>query len=408
MFRHMAKNLDRYRKSEMSRLGNTQATDELSEKYEDMCTSQRRINELTPLIKQKEKEAIERAKQDGVHFRETAECRDLFFMDGEAETLRQNVELLESQMDDLTREIPNLVYTGCPHFRGYKNSDNVGPWPYPYTKILEDNGLETRMARQIVGHRGYFIRGDLFMLCQALTQYAMSFLAKRGYELMSTPFFMRDEFMSSCAELENYRDTLYKISDEDSYMIATSEQPMTALYHNKIVTSRQLLGGYSTCFRREAKSKADLGGLFRVHQFDKVEQFCICHPDDSDEVLMDFVKTASDFYQSLGLSFRTIEIPPADLNYAAYRKIDLECYFPHSGEYRELCSFSNTTDYITRRLRVRFGEKGQYVPKEFLIAHQVNGTLCAVQRTLCALVETHQKEGSWSVPEVLKRYMITT
>ena len=277
---------------------------------------------------------------------------------------------------------------------------------------------DTEKGSAIAGNRGYFLYGDGVLLNQALISYGMAFLCPRGYTPIQTPFFMSKQAMAGVAQLSQFDDELYKVSGEgdDKYLIATSEQPICA-YHlnswNDPKTLPKKYMGYSTCFRKEAGSHGrDTLGIFRVHQFEKIEQFCVTGPDDDEswKMLEDMISTSEDFYRSLGIPYRVVAIVSGALNDAAAKKYDMEAYFPGSGAFRELVSCSNCTDFQARRVEARYGmsagnkkQGGAVNTKQYV--HMLNSTLTATERTLCCLVENYQTEGGMNVPEVLQPFM---
>ncbi|KEF61643.1 seryl-tRNA synthetase [Exophiala aquamarina CBS 119918] len=266
---------------------------------------------------------------------------------------------------------------------------------------------------KLVGHRGYFLRKWGVLLNQALINYGLHFLYAKGYDPIQPPFFMKAEYMAKTAQLEQFDEELYKVIEdkdsEDKYLIATSEQPLSAMFADEWLTEKDVpkkFAGYSTCFRKEAGAHGrDAWGLYRIHQFEKIEQFIFTKPEDSWQALEDMKTTAEEFYQSLGLPYRVVVIVSGALNNAAAKKYDLEAWFPYQGEYKELVSCSNCTDYQTRELEIRYGQKKGAIDSRKTYAHALNGTLCATERTLCCILENYQKEDGFEVPEVLKRYM---
>jgi len=225
---------------------------------------------------------------------------------------------------------------------------------------------------------------------------------------------MKKEVMSQAAELKDYDDVLYKVtegpehSDLDKYLIATSEQPITALYRNKVIDKHQLpirFGGISTCFRKEAGSSGrDIRGIFRCHQFEKVEQFCIVDEEKSKEEHERIREVSERFYQSLGFPYRVVNIVSGEINDAASKKYDLEAWFPGDdngkGKYRELVSASNCLDFQSRRMDTRAGHgNDQQFP------HMLNSTLVATQRCMCCLLENYQTDKGIKVPRVLVPFM---
>lgn len=283
-------------------------------------------------------------------------------------------------------------------------------------------GYEPQRGRQVAGARTYFLTNAGVLLNQAIINYAIAFLAARGYDVLQPPFFMKKDVMSKIAQLEDYDEQLYKVTGKtddpdgstDKYLIATSEQPICAYHKDEWIPERQLplrYAGISTCFRKEAGNAGkDIRGIFRVHQFEKIEQFCIT--EDNLEVSQAeqkrMLQAAKEFYESLGISYRVVCLVSNELNDAAIKKYDLEGWFPGQQAYRELVSCSNCTDYQARAVNVRCGQKG--VNKGDLSArksfcHMLNATLCATGRGICALLETHQTPDGVIIPEVLRPYM---
>ncbi|NXJ72934.1 SYSC protein, partial [Rostratula benghalensis] len=223
-------------------------------------------------------------------------------------------------------------------------------------------------------------QGPLVFLEQALIQYALQSLRARGYTPVYTPFFMRKEVMQEVAQLSQFDEELYKVigkgsekaednSFEEKYLIATSEQPIAALHRDEWLRPEDLplkYAGFSTCFRQEVGSHGrDTRGIFRVHQFEKIEQFVYASPHDNKswEMFEEMMATAEDFYQSLGIPYHIVNIVSGSLNHAASKKLDLEAWFPGSGAFRELVSCSNCTDYQARRLRIRYGQTKKMMDK---------------------------------------------
>jgi seryl-tRNA synthetase len=260
------------------------------------------------------------------------------------------------------------------------------------------------------------------LLNQALINYGIAFLTARGYNILQPPFMMNKEVMAGIAQLEDFDEQLYKVSGKtddpdgssDKYLIATSEQPICAYHKGDWIDPKDLplrYAGISTCFRKEAGSSGkDIRGIFRVHQFDKIEQFCLTADDFelSAAEQKRMLKAATDFHDSLGIGYRVVCIVSAELNDAAVKKYDLEGWFPGQKTYRELVSCSNCTDYQARGVGVRCGQKK--ADKSDLTArasycHMLNSTLCATGRGICCILESYQTPDGVIVPEVLRPYM---
>lgn len=278
--------------------------------------------------------------------------------------------------------------------------------------MIRLGSFDTERGSKIAGHRGFFLTDDGVDLNQALINYGLDFLRKRDYKKIQPPFFMRKEQMAKTAQLDQFDEELYKVTGdgEDKYLIATSEQPISAFHSDELFDQpeKQLpikYAGYSTCFRKEAGAAGrDTWGIFRVHQFEKIEQFCITQPEHSWDMFEHMVENAEAFYQSLKIPYRVVAIVSGALNLAAAQKYDLEAWFPFQGAYKELVSCSNCTDYQSRRLRIQCGQKQKGDTRTNWV-HMLNGTLCATERALCCIVENYQTPEGLVIPEVLRPYM---
>lgn len=346
-----------------------------------------------------------------------------FIADQVSET-QEELKRLENERQTKLVLIGNLVHESCVVSDDEDNNGIVkehGELRRPtedapllnHVDIMRRMGcMHTEQGAVVAGNRGYFLTGDLVRLNLALINYSIDFLSKRGYTPIYPPYFMQQNIMAEVAQLEQFDEELYKVTGEgeDKYLIATSEQPIAAYHRNQWFDEKQLpikYVGYSACFRKEVGSHGkDTLGIFRVHQFEKIEQFCVTSPKDgkSWEMLETMMENSEDFYQSLGLAYRVVNIVSGKLNNAAAKKLDLEAWFPASETYRELVSCSNCTDYQSRRLEVRYGT-GKNVQGEKEYVHMLNATLCATTRTMCCLVETYQTPEGIKVPEVLQPYM---
>lgn len=281
------------------------------------------------------------------------------------------------------------------------------------------NGLDMKRGTKIVGHRGFFLKNDVALLENALARYAIDFLLKKNEDLLEnericylqTPVFMKSDVMHATCQLSDFEENLYTInegkdSEPDHYLIATSEQPISGMFMNERLLSNELpkkFLGDSLCFRKEAGAHGkDNLGIFRIHQFQKIEMFYICNENDSERLHNEMVKNASDFLKSLNISYKNIIICSGAMNDAAVLKYDIEAYFPAKKEYRELNSISNCTDYQSRSLNIRLGVSKKEGKKEFV--HMLNGTLCAVHRALCCLLENYQTIDGVIIPKVLRPY----
>lgn len=328
-------------------------------------------------------------------------------------------EMLRQELD----KIGNIVDSSVPVSNDEANNRVEKVWgdipsadkfPLHHSEVMQKLGAyDMESASKISGQRTYFLTGPGVIMNMALQQYGLDFLRKKGYEVVSTPFFMDEKIMAKTAQLSDYDEQLYKVDcgkgHTSKYLIATSEQCLASRYISGTNSPAFLdtnlfpirMAGISSCFRKESGSGKDVRGLFRVHQFEKVEQFCIVAPEKSKEEHQRMLSVAEEFYQSLGLSYRVVNIVSGALNDAASIKYDLEAYFPTEG-YRELVSCSNCTDYQSRKLDIKYGyntntEKAPYV-------HMLNCTLVATERSMCCLMENYQTNEGVIIPPVLRPY----
>lgn len=327
--------------------------------------------------------------------------------------LEVRIKEVDEELRRILKEIGNVLHKDVfvskdeehnPVISKYE-SGNKRNGKLAYYDVMERLGcVDMKRGSKVSGHRGYFLFEELALLENALVRYSIDFLRSKGYMLVQTPVLLNKDVMSKTAQLSEFDEQLY--SADDQYLIATSEQPLTGLYMNERLIPEQLpkkLCGQSLCFRKEAGAAGkDNKGIFRVHQFEKIEQFVVCAPGESEEMHQSMLAISEQFYQSLGLDYRVVSIVSGEMNDSACLKYDLEAYFPHSKRYRELVSCSNCTDYQARDLEVRYGITKENDKK--LYCHMLNATLCAVQRTLCCLVENYQDEEGIKVPDVLVKY----
>ncbi len=274
--------------------------------------------------------------------------------------------------------------------------------------IKEIDGADTKKASEVVGSRFFYLKGDTVLLNLALLRFALEKLTSKDFIPMWTPFFTKHKIMKAAAELADFEDQLYKIQDEDLYMIATSEQTLAAYHYDEIIDPSTLpikYAGLSSCFRREAGSHGkDTLGIFRVHRFEKVEQFIFCSPENSWRYFEELIANSEEIYKELNLPYRIVNIASGELNDNASKKYDLEAWFPSSETYRELVSCSNCLDYQARKLKIRMGKVGSQQSKEIL--HTLNSTAIATERTICCILENYQNEDhSITIPETLQKYM---
>ena len=314
----------------------------------------------------------------------------------------------KKEIDSKVRLVGNIVDMGVKVSQD-EDADNevVATWGVPrdpkgllnhHDLLWRIGGYEPERGAKIAGHRGYFLKDMGVLLNQAFINYGIAFMRKKEYSVLQPPYMMKKSVMAVVAQLEQFDEELYKVSSgtaEDNYLIATSEQPICGFHMGEWLEEKTLplkYSGVSTCFRKEAGSHGkDTWGIFRVHQFEKVEQFVIVEGDleTSKKMQEEMSKVAEEFYQSLGFPYQVISIVSGALNNAAIKKLDLECWFPGYNAYRELVSCSNCTDYQSRSMEIRCGQK-KLGDREKKYVHMLNSTLCATGRAICCLLETYQ------------------
>jgi seryl-tRNA synthetase len=281
--------------------------------------------------------------------------------------------------------------------------------PRIHPELVETvGGVELKKAQEVVGSRFYYLKNDLTLLNIALIHFGIDFLVAKGFKPMWTPFLINYDAIKAAAELADFEEQLYEVKGEDPrlFLIATSEQTLAALHKGEVIDVDKLplkYCGISTCFRREAGAHGkDTAGIFRIHQFEKIEQFIYADPETSWKMHEELIGNSKEIFTKLGIPFRVVDIASGEMNDNAARKYDLEGWFPGSNTYRELVSCSNCTDYQARKLNIKFGKRGG----ETDVLHTLNATAIATERTICCILENYQNEdGTVRVPEVLQPYM---
>jgi len=418
--------VDAVRESEVKRGRDCKDLDDAIEADQAWRTKIFDMEQLKKSLNALSKEISEKKKTD-----KTCDCSELVQKTAEIKVQIPEAEKaaldLEAKRAHHLSRIGNFVHSSVPVSNDEANNLVLRTWgTIDRTKIIDGTpgkmhhheiltklmGFDSKRGTELAGHRGYFLRGVGVLLNMALVQYGISFLRKRGYIPMQPPYFMRKQVMAQTAELKDFEETLYRIPSKDErddlFLIATSEQPISAYHRGEFLEEKTLpyrYAGISTCFRKEAGSSGkDVWGLFRIHQFEKVEQFTITTPEDSWKEHENMIAISEEFYQSLGLPYRVVSIVSGALNDAASRKYDLEAWFPGYNDYREMVSCSNCTDYQARALEVRLGHP-KLGDREKRYVHMLNGTLVATERCLCCILENFQTERGVVVPPALLPYM---
>ena len=372
------------------------STDELRKKKNEMSVkiseAKKTGSEVTPIIQEMQLVSQELAKLEEVQ-RET-----------------------ELKYSKLALTIPNVLHESVPCGDDSANKEirKWGTIPQfdfevkDHIDISENlNLLELERAAKTAGARFYYLKDDLVKLNQSLIQFGLDFLSEKGYTLSQPPYMINRKAMEGAVILDDFEDVIYKIEDQDLYLIGTSEHAMVSMYSGEILDGNSLPSRYaaiSPCFRKEAGAHGkDQKGIFRVHQFEKIEQFVFSKPEDSWKEHEKMIGVTEEFFQKLEIPHRVVLLSSGDMGKISAKTYDLEVWMAGQNAYREAVSCSNCLDYQSRRLKIRFRDKTN---EETQYAHTLNSTLVATERTMVAIIENFQtKDGHVNIPNVLQKYM---
>lgn len=321
----------------------------------------------------------------------------------------------EEALDAIIMRIPNIPDADVPD--GADENDNIEirkvltPPTFTFTpkehwELAEQNGwIDFERGVKLAKSRFSVVGGMGARLERALINFMLDFNRERGFEEFSVPMLVNRRALEGTGQLPKFEDDLFKVEEEELYLIPTAEVPLTNLYQDEILSGTELpikMTGYTSCFRKEAGSGGrDVRGMIRQHQFHKVELVAITRADQSDAVFEDMVACASDLLSALGLPHRLVTLCTGDLGFGAARTVDLEVWLPGQNAYREISSVSNTRDFQARRAKIRYKEEGKNI-----LAHTLNGSSLAVGRTMIAIMENFQQEdGTIIIPAVLQKYL---
>ena len=322
----------------------------------------------------------------------------------------------ELEYSKLALTIPNVLHESVPCGDDSANKEirKWGTIPQfdfevkDHIDISENlNLLELERAAKTAGARFYYLKDDLVKLNQALIQFGLDFLSEKGYTMFQPPYMINRKSMEGAVILDDFEDVIYKIEDQDLYLIGTSEHAMVSMYADEILDGNSLPSRYaaiSPCFRKEAGAHGkDQKGIFRVHQFEKIEQFVFSKPEDSWKEHEKMIGVTEEFFQKLEIPHRVVLLSSGDMGKISAKTYDLEVWMAGQNAYREVVSCSNCLDYQSRRLKIRFRDKTN---EETQYAHTLNSTLVATERTMVAIIENFQtKDGHVNIPNVLQKYM---
>ena len=331
--------------------------------------------------------------------------------------LEAEQEDIENTYSKLALTIPNLIHESVPigvdegANKEIKKWGNIPVFDFKindHIDVSENLDLvDLERAAKVAGARFYYLKNDLVRLNQSLLSYGLDFLSKKEYALVQPPYMINRESMEGAVIADDFEEVIYKIEDEDLYMIGTSEHAMAAMRAKEIIEGKDLplrYAGISPCFRKEAGAHGrDQKGIFRVHQFDKIEQFVFSRPEDSWKEHERMLAITEEFYQSLEIPHRVTLLSTGDMGKVSAKTYDIEAWMAGQNAYREIVSCSNCLDYQARRLKIRFRDKTN---EDTQYLHTLNSTLIATTRILVSIMENFQtNDGHIRIPSVLQNYM---
>ncbi len=335
----------------------------------------------------------------------------------EISQLEEQTQTAIENRDKIRMSIPNILHEDVP--KGADESGNTVHSVYGEKPIFEfeprthneliemNKWVDLKRAAKIVGSRFFFLKGDLARLEMALQNYTVDFLQQRGFTFVQPPVMMNRKAYEGVTDLGDFETVMYGVEPDNYYMIATSEHPLTAMYMEETIPEDQLplkIVGVSPCFRREVGShgQSDLG-IWRVHQFTKIEQIVITKPEESWKMHDELLQNCIDLWNDLQIHYEVVNICTGDMGTVAARKYDLEAWIPGAGQYKEIVSCSNCTDYQANRLQIKYGQPGHANQP---IVHTLNSTAVATSRALVAIMEQNQlADGRVTIPQPLVNYM---
>lgn len=375
------------------------------------------ITKTDELRKQKNKVAMEIASKKKTGQNTDAAISEMQKVSEDLQALEADQIKTESEYNKLNMTMPNLVHESVPI--GVDDSANVvvrswGTIPKfdfkikDHIDISESLGLvDLERAAKTAGARFYYLRNNLVRLNQALIHFALDFLAEKQYGLVQPPYMINRSSMEGAIIADDFENVIYKVQDEDLFLIGTSEHSIAAMHADEILEGKDLpirYAGVSPCFRKEAGAHGrDQKGIFRVHQFEKVEQYVFARPEESWKEHEKMLAIAEEFYQKLEIPYRVMLLSSGDLGKISAKTFDIEAWMAGQNSYREIVSCSNCLDFQTRRLKIRFRDKTN---EQTQYLHSLNSTLVATTRTLVAIMENFQTQDSHiSVPKPLQKYL---
>lgn len=326
-------------------------------------------------------------------------------------------EEVEKKYSNLALTIPNLIHESVPIGKDETANIEIKKWGTIPKFDFKTNDhidisanldlVDLERAAKVAGARFYYLKNDLVRLNQSLIHYGLDFLAEKNYSLVQPPYMINRQSMEGAVIADDFEEVIYKIDNEDLYMIGTSEHAMAAMRSDEIIEGKDLplrFAGVSPCFRKEAGAHGrDQKGIFRVHQFDKIEQFVFARPEESWKEHERMLSVAEEFYQKLEIPYKVMLLSSGDMGKVSAKTYDIEAWMAGQNAYREIVSCSNCLDYQARRLKIRFRDKTN---EETQYLHTLNSTLVATSRVLVSIMENFQtNDGHIVIPKVLQKYM---
>jgi seryl-tRNA synthetase len=378
----------------------------------------RELQTKVNLLRQKRNQIsleISKLKKEGKTVKKKVE--DGKEVDVKIEKTEKQLEEFENKERNLLMGIPNLLHESVPDGKDESDNVEVRRWgkqpkfdfePKDHLTILQNLGLiDMERAAKVAGNGFFFLKNELVLLDMAIQRFALDFLIRNGFTIIEPPLMVNKESYEGVAPLQDFMEMMYKVQDYDLFLIATAEHPMGSMFRNETIDKKELplkLAGVSPCFRKELGAHGKYTkGFFRMHQFNKIEQFVYCHPDDSWKLFEEIQKNSEKLYQELGIHHRVIEICTGDIGIMKAKSFDIE-FWMADGNFREIGSNSNLTDYSARNLNIKWREGPGKPPAGFV--HTLNNTALATSRTIIAIIEQfQQKDGSVLIPKVLRDYM---
>jgi seryl-tRNA synthetase len=379
------------------------------EEYRKLQTEVQQLKQKRNLVT----EDISRLKKDGKSA--AKQIKEMGKVSQEIKDSDEKINKLFEERENLRKKIPNILDSEVPQGKDSSDNKELRNWgTLPkfdfalkgHADLVEELGIaDMKRAAKVSGARFYYLKNELVLLNLALQKFALDFLIKKGFEPVQTPYMLNRAALGGAVSLKDFEESIYKIDNDDLYLIGTSEHALAAMHQDEVVDVREPIkyAGISSCFRKEAGSHGkDTKGIFRVHTFEKIEQFSLCKPEDEKKVFDEFIHNQEEIFKLLKLPYHVIALCSGDMGGSMAKTHDLEAWFPEQKTYRELGSTSTAKNYQSNKLNIKYiNDKNE---REHV--YTLNGTAMSVQRTICCILENYQqKDGSVKIPDVLVPYM---